>query len=57
MSILARMFETLFKSYCSVCLSDGFFLAFADLNRKIAKVSFFQVEQLPKNLNCLRRAT
>ena len=29
MSILAGMFETLFNSYCSVCLSEGFFLAFA----------------------------
>ena len=28
MSILAGMFETLFNSYCSVCLSEGFFLAF-----------------------------
>ena len=29
MSILADMFETLFNSYCSVCSSEGFFLAFA----------------------------
>ena len=29
MLILAAMFETLFNSYCSVCSSEGFFLAFA----------------------------
>ena len=29
MSILAGVFETLFNSYCSVCVSEGFFLAFA----------------------------
>ena len=52
MSILAGMFETLFNSYCSVCLSEGFFLAFAaSLNCKSEKASFFQVEQLPKKLS------
>ena len=57
MSILAGMFVTLFNSYCSVCLSEGVFLALQ--LRKIAKkASFFQVEQLPKKfLNCVRRAT
>ena len=29
MSILAGMFDILFNSYCSACLSEGFFLAFA----------------------------
>ena len=59
MSILVGMFETLLNSYCSVCLSEGFFLAFAALqNCKSEKPSFFQVERLPKRfLNCLRRAT
>ena len=51
MSILAGMFETLFNSYCSVCsrLSEGFFLPLK--HRKIAKASFFQVEQLPKKFS------
>ena len=41
--------------YSSVCLSEGFFLLLQ--HRKIAKASFFQVEQQPKKfLNCLRRA-
>ena len=52
MSILAGMFETLFNSYCSVCLSEGFFLAFAaSQNCKSEKASFFQVEQLPKKFS------
>ena len=54
MSILAGKFVTLFNSYCCVCSSEGFFLAFAASK----KASFFQVKQLPKKfLNCLRRAT
>ena len=59
MSILAGMFEALFNSYCSICLSEGFFLAFAaSLDYKSEKASFFQVEQRPKIFfNCLRRAT
>ena len=49
MSILVDMFVTLFNSYCSVCLSEGFFPAFAaSLNCKREKARFFQVEQLPK---------
>ena len=35
MSILAGMFKTLFNSYCSVCLSEGYFLLLQ--HRKIAK--------------------
>ena len=55
MSILAGMFETLFNSYCSVCLSEGFFLAFAaSWNCKSEKASFFQVEQLPKQFSTAR---
>ena len=59
MSILEGMFETLLYSYCSVYLSEGFFLAFAASKIcKSEKVSFFKVEQLPKKfLNCLRSAT
>ena len=51
--------ERLFNSYCSVCLREGFFLAFAaSQNCKSEKACFFQVEQPPKNiLNCLRIAT
>ena len=49
MPILASMFETLFNSYCSVCLSEGFFVALtASQNCKSEKASFFQIEQLPK---------
>ena len=57
MSILAGLFVTLFNSYCSVCLSEGFFLAFAaSYNCKKEKASIFQVEQLPKEfIICLRR--
>ena len=51
MSILADKYVTLFNSYCSVCVIEGFFPAFApSLNSKREKGSFFQVEQLPKNL-------
>ena len=46
------MFENFFNSYCSVCLSGGFFLAFAaSKNRKSEKAGFFQVEQLPKKFS------
>ena len=57
MSILAAMYVTVFNSYCSVRLSEGFFHAFAaSQNYKREKASFFQVEQLPKKiLNCLRK--
>ena len=55
MSILAVMLVTLFNNfYCSVCLSGGFFPAFApSKNWKRKKVSFFQVEQLTKKISQL----
>ena len=49
MWILEDMFVTLFNSYCSVCLSEGFFPALAaSKNRKTENASFFQVKQQPK---------
>ena len=50
MLILAAMFVTLFNSYCSVCLSKGFslLLQHCKIGKKIKKVCFFQVEQVPK---------
>ena len=52
MAILAGMFETLFTSYCSVCLSEGFFLALQ--HRKIAKAkkqAFFKLNNCQKNFS------
>ena len=53
MSILTTIFVKQFNSPCSVCLSKGFFAAFAALqNCESEKASFFNhVEQLPKNFS------
>ena len=54
MSILAGMFETLFNSDCSVCLSEGFF--FLLHHRKIAKAkkqAFFKLNTTAKNFSQL----
>ena len=49
MSILTAMFVTLFNFYCSVCLSEGFFLLLQ--HRKIAKekkYAFFKLNNCQK---------
>ena len=52
MSILAGMFETLFNSYCFVCLSEGIFLLLQ--HRKIAeakKRAFFKLNNRSKKFS------
>ena len=52
MSISMAMFVTLFKSYCSVCLSEGFPLLLQ--HRKIAKEkkqAFFKLNNCQKNFS------
>ena len=48
MSILAAMFVKMFNSYCSVCLSEGFFPAFPHRKTAKEKSKLFWREQLPK---------